>query len=69
MQVLIIFAVLFVLAFAVLWLMSDYGRYLGNQEPTDWLVIIVLAIVIAAVGCGGWGLAIELGRLIRFVLP
>jgi hypothetical protein len=52
MAPLIVFAVVFVVAMIVLWLLHDYSSYLGNPEPADIWIMVVGAAAAAAIAAG-----------------
>lgn len=63
MNLVVVFAIVFLLALVVLVLIDGYARHMGNPEPTDWKALLLIALALGAISAGVTAVALEIIKL------
>lgn len=63
MHLLIAFPVMFVLFLLLLLFLVGYARHLGDASDTDWVTVMMIAIVLSAIATGAFAVVWEIAHL------
>lgn len=63
MNLLVAFAIIFVLALIVLAPMDGYARHMGSPGPSDWVAMVVVAAIVGAAVTGVVAVLWEVAKL------